>query len=166
MLLNLVPKMWFHLDCIMQFESTILLIIFVAEKSATTFGDLPDCLANGLLPELRFNIKAVFPGHIMMIWEFLDRAASIYWDDSQLGWSYQLSILTYSQSISFYEYHFNIYASAVITQSNKTLYCIQCCRDWNRTYSEVELTKHAIPRPHGRAMGCLLWGYGWQLTAL
>ena len=30
---------WFHFDCIMQLKKSLM---FVAEKSATTFGDLPE----------------------------------------------------------------------------------------------------------------------------
>ena len=38
---------WFHFDCTMHLKKIIsyiyLLLMFVAEKNATTFGDLPDC---------------------------------------------------------------------------------------------------------------------------
>ena len=47
MLLNLVPKLsivWFHLDCIMQLKESYHIATNVcSRKSATTFGDLPDC---------------------------------------------------------------------------------------------------------------------------
>ena len=39
-----------------------------------------------------------------------------------------------------------IQLSAAITQSNRTLYCIQYCNDWDIISSEVELTKDTSPR--------------------
>ena len=43
MLLNLVTKIWFHLDCIMQLKESYYIATDVcSRKSATTFGDLPD----------------------------------------------------------------------------------------------------------------------------
>ena len=44
MLLNLVTKNWFYLDCIMQLKQLYYIATNVcSRKSATTFGDLPDC---------------------------------------------------------------------------------------------------------------------------
>ena len=35
---------WFHLDCIMQLQKSYYIVTNVSSsKSATTFGDLPDC---------------------------------------------------------------------------------------------------------------------------
>ena len=35
---------WFHLDCIMQLKKSYYIVTNVSSsKSATTFGDLPDC---------------------------------------------------------------------------------------------------------------------------
>ena len=37
---------WFHLDCIMQLKKSYYIATNVnSRKSATTFGDLPDCWA-------------------------------------------------------------------------------------------------------------------------
>ena len=38
---------WFHLDCIVQFQYCCYFATNVCcKKSATTFGDLPDCLSD------------------------------------------------------------------------------------------------------------------------
>ena len=34
---------WFHFDCIMQMKKSYYIATNVCSKSATTFGDLPDC---------------------------------------------------------------------------------------------------------------------------
>ena len=53
----------------------------------------------------------------------------------------------------------SIQLSAIIVQSNLSWYKIQHSnnsgRQWIRFYIH---NKHPISRPHGRAMGCLLWG--------
>ena len=60
-----------------------------------------------------------------------------------------------------------IQSTDVITRSNSWLYCIRHCensaRRWTRYYNH---NNHPISRPHERAMGCLLWGFGRKLTAL
>ena len=41
---------WFHLDCIMQLKKSYYIATNVSSrKSATTFGDLPDCLRKAVL---------------------------------------------------------------------------------------------------------------------
>ena len=58
----------------------------------------------------------------------------------------------------------NIPWSAVITQSNLSRYCIRQCVNINRTYFRLgSYNRHHIARPHGRAMGCLLWEI-WKKT--
>ena len=37
---------------------------------------------------------------------------------------------------------------------------------FNLTTDTTDLNRHPIPRPHGRAMGCLLWGFGNKLTVI
>ena len=49
-------------------------------------------------------------------------------------------------------------ASASIGIEKSTLYYSQI-RHWT-------FKRHPIPRPHGRAMGCLLWGFARKFTAL
>ena len=40
---------WFHFDCIMQLKKSYHIATNVrSRKSATTFGDLPDCLVSEL----------------------------------------------------------------------------------------------------------------------
>ena len=44
---------WFHLDCIIQLKESYYIATNVcSRKSATTFGDLPDCLVYGILAEM------------------------------------------------------------------------------------------------------------------
>ena len=54
-----------------------------------------------------------------------------------------------------------IESSAIITWSNLSGYymrqCNNRCRKWVRHYNH---NRHPIPRPHGRAMGRLLWEFG------
>ena len=53
---------------------------------------------------------------------------------------------------------------AITTQSYLSRYYIRHSgRKWIRYYNR---NRHHIPHPHGRAMGCLLWGSGRKLTAL
>ena len=69
---------WFHFDCIMQLKNIILLLMIIAEKRATTFGNLPDYLCN-LVKEwsvssfthilTRSGQRDVTPGGDI-IWEF------------------------------------------------------------------------------------------------
>ena len=41
---KLSTKIWFRLDCIMQLKLSYYIATYVcSRKSATTFGDLPDC---------------------------------------------------------------------------------------------------------------------------
>ena len=51
--------------------------------------------------------------------------------------------------------------------SNLSRYYIRHCdnsgRIWIRSQNH---NRHPISHPHGRAMGCLLWGFGRKLTAL
>ena len=62
---------------------------------------------------------------------------------------------------------FYIQSSAVITRSNLLWYCHWHCNDWGRTEIKLQThNRHPIPHPHGRAMGCLLWGFERKLTAL
>ena len=57
--------------------------------------------------------------------------------------------------------------SAVITRSNLSRYYIRHCDNSSRKWIRyLNHSRHPIPRPHGRAMGCLLWGFGKKLTAL
>ena len=50
---------------------------------------------------------------------------------------------------------------------NITWFCIWYDNDWGKIYINGYIHKrHPIARPHGRAMGCPLWGLGWQFTAL
>ena len=56
---------------------------------------------------------------------------------------------------------------AVIARSNIIWFCTQHNRDWSGTYVTVNHhNMHRIPRPHGRAMGCPLWQFWRNLTAL
>ena len=58
-------------------------------------------------------------------------------------------------------------SSAVITRSNISTYCIYHCRNWGRISIRGWTNKrHPIPRPNGRAMGCLSWIFLKKLTAL
>ena len=55
----------------------------------------------------------------------------------------------------------HIQSSAVITRSSMVRYCMNNCRNWSRMSIRWWTHKrHPIPRPNGRAMGCLfqyLW---------
>ena len=46
---------WFHFDCIMQLKKSY----YTGRKSATTFGDLPDCL--GLLSHFETRENSLSP---------------------------------------------------------------------------------------------------------
>ena len=60
-----------------------------------------------------------------------------------------------------------IQSSAVITRSNFVRYFINNYRTWCRISIRCWIHKrHTIPRPNGRAMGCLLWIFVRKLTAL
>ena len=60
-----------------------------------------------------------------------------------------------------------IQSSAVITRSNIVRYFINNYRNRGRILIRCWIHKiHPIPRPNGRAMGCLLWIFVRKLTAL
>ena len=61
----------------------------------------------------------------------------------------------------------SIQSSAVITRSNIVRYNINNYRNWCRISIRCwDYKRHPIPRPNGRAMGCLLWIFVRKLTAL
>ena len=86
----------------------------------------------------------------------------------------QVITLTNTDSLSiepsgtnFSEIWTKIQLSAVITRSNLSRYYIRHCDNSGRKWVRFENhNRHPIPRPHGRAMGCLLWGFRRKLTAL
>ena len=60
-----------------------------------------------------------------------------------------------------------IQSSAVITRSNIVRFYNNDYRNWDRKSIKCSIHKrHPIPRPNGRAMGCLLWIFGRRLTVL
>ena len=60
-----------------------------------------------------------------------------------------------------------VQSSAVIKRSNMVRFCINNCRNWDIISIRCWIHKrHPIPRPNGRAMGCLLWIFVIKLTAL
>ena len=60
-----------------------------------------------------------------------------------------------------------IQSSTVLTRSNIARYYINNYRNWGRISIRRWIYKrHTIPRPNGRAMGCLLWIFVEKLTAL
>ena len=60
-----------------------------------------------------------------------------------------------------------IQSSAVITRSNLSWYCIWHCDNNSRKWIRVSKhNRHPIPRRHGRAMRCRLWGFWRKSTAL
>ena len=60
----------------------------------------------------------------------------------------------------------NVQSGSIITWSNITRQYAQHNSKWIRTYIRINSHKmHPIPRPHGRAMGRLLWGFGKKMTA-
>ena len=53
-----------------------------------------------------------------------------------------------------------VQSSAVITRSNIVRYYMNNYKNWGRISSRCWIYKrHPIPRPNGRAMGCILWVY-------
>ena len=65
------------------------------------------------------------------------------------------------------EHAFSVQSSAVITRFNIVRYYINKYRNWSRIWIRRWIHKrHPIPRPNGRAMGCLLWIFVRKLTAL
>ena len=64
-------------------------------------------------------------------------------------------------------YTIYVQSSAVITRSNITRYCIHHRRKWGRISIRGWIHKRRpIPRPNGRAVGCLLWIFLIKLIAL
>ena len=60
-----------------------------------------------------------------------------------------------------------IQSSAVITRSNLSRYYTRQGNNGGRNWIRYQNhNRHSIPRPHGRAMGCLLWGFWRKSTAL
>ena len=53
---------WFHLDCIMQLKKSYYIATNVcSRKSATTFGDLPDCWNIGELCKCPLLVDSALP---------------------------------------------------------------------------------------------------------
>ena len=62
---------------------------------------------------------------------------------------------------------FHVQSSAVITRSNIVRYYFGDYRNWSRTSIRCwDHKTHPIPRPNGRAMGCILWIFVRKPTAL
>ena len=60
-----------------------------------------------------------------------------------------------------------VQSGAIMEGSNTTWFWIWCGNDWGEICIWCYIHKrHPISRPYGRAMGCLLWGFGWKLTVL
>ena len=59
---------WFHFDCIMQLKKSYHIATNVcSRKSATTFGDLPDCLLASQVTAINWTNVANMPWHHMVL---------------------------------------------------------------------------------------------------
>ena len=67
--------------------------------------------------------------------------------------------------VPMYLWSLYIQSHNVITQSNLTWYYLQCyCNSGRKWIRFGNHNRHPISRPHGWAMGCLLWGLGRKLA--
>ena len=76
-------------------------------------------------------------------------------------------LLLYEVYILVFSKYCDIVSSAVITRSNIVRYYIYDYRNWSRISIRYwNHKRHPIPRPNGRAMGCILWIFVRKPTAL
>ena len=79
--------------------------------------------------------------------------------------SYKCLLFSVSGKKQLYCKEYQLQLSGVIPWYNITLDCIHNCSNWYWTWIRFQTHKrHPIPRPHRRAMGCLLWDLWRRLT--
>ena len=85
-----------------------------------------------------------------------------------LVWITWLSMSTvWEKVLDANHWNYCVRSSAVITLCNMTLFCYWHNNDWDKICIRGYIhNRHPISRPHERAMGYLLLGFEWKLTAL
>ena len=77
---------------------------------------------------------------------------------SACGSQKSMCMFRYPYKLCRYSVALLIWSCAIITQSKIVRHCINNCRNWGKISIRCWIhKKNPIPRPKGRAMGCLLW---------